>query len=131
QNYAATSDDGGNYVFVGASTGAFSVTAQDYNTGLTGLQSASIDVLADGARLDVPLQPSGVVAGTVRSAKGSPIVGVSVTVVSTGLNYQRVATTDDSGHYQVDDVALGQVTIRSFVSPFNLTGRGELTAIGQ
>jgi carboxypeptidase family protein len=64
----------------------------------------------------------------VRDASGNPVVGATVTAVSSGLSYQRVATTDNAGRYRVEDVAVGRVTVQSFVAPFTLIGRGDLTA---
>ena len=129
-NYNATSDDTGQYAFVGLVLGDFSVTAQDTATGLTGTASARIDSLALGAQPGVALQPSGAVTGTVKNAAG-PVAGATVNVTSTGLNLQRFTVTDADGRYRVDDVALGVVTVRSFVSPFTFVSQGELSSVDQ
>jgi len=129
-NYNATSDDFGHYTFVGLVLGDFSVTAQDTATGLTGTASARIESLDAGANRDVALQPSGTVTGTVRNAAGL-VAGASVSLTSTGLNLQRFTVTDADGRYRVDDVALGVVTVRSFVQPFTFVSQGELSSMGQ
>jgi len=129
-NYNATSDDFGHYTFVGLVLGDFTVTAQDTATGLTGTASARIESLAVGANPDIALQPSGTVTGTVRNAAGL-VAGASVSLTSTGLNLQRFTVTDADGRYRVDDVALGVVTVRSFVSPFTFVSQGDLSSMGQ
>jgi hypothetical protein len=133
--FEATSDDGGGYTFVGLALGEFGVTAQDsgrgaLDTGLVGSATGLIESLAAGADLNVSLQPAGSVIGTVKDSAGNGVVGAAVSVTSSGLSYQRVATTGTDGSYRVDDVALGTVTVQAFVSPFSLVARGELSSMG-
>jgi hypothetical protein len=135
-SYAAISDDSGNYIFVGLALGEFSVTAQDsgrgvLNTALAGSVSSRIESLGLGAVLPVSLQPAGSVIGIVRDSAGNGVAGAPMSVMSSGLAFERRTTTSTDGSYRVDDVALGTVTVQAFVSPFNLVARAELSSMGE
>jgi len=129
---AATGDASGAYVLLSNGPGDFTATAQHDVTGLAGSAGGTIAAIEVPVILDITLQPSGTVTGLVRDGAGGPVPSASVYVTSSGLSFSRSTTTDASGVYRVDYVALGNVTVTAYgPGALSATGTGALTEAGQ
>ena len=113
--YYAGTDDAGRYSVHGVTAGDFTASASDSESGLSAEVTGT---LAEGSTLlvlDVTLPPSGTVRGTFRDGDGNPVVGATVFVRSSGLEYDRYLPlpTDDGGQYEARHVALGTLTVQA------------------
>ena len=129
--YADSNDEAGNYSILGIAVGAFTLTAQDYGSGLTGTGAGQVIDVSSTTTADVSLQPSGSVQGVLRDANGNPMPSAYVYADSSGLAYSRYTTTDDQGTYRLDNIALGQVTVTAYTDVLSATGQGTLASVGQ
>ena len=80
------------------------------------LRSVSSSVRAAGEQivLDIAMLGRGSVTGTVRSLNGAPVSGATVVALSqTDTQSQGSALSDSQGHYQIDNVVVGPVTVRA------------------
>src|SRR5206468_9165380 len=57
-------------------------------------------------------QATGSFSGTVSDNSGAVVAGAKITIISQATNISREATTDDSGHYLVPLLAVGDYTVR-------------------
>jgi Carboxypeptidase regulatory-like domain len=57
-------------------------------------------------------QATGSFSGTVSDKTGSVISGATVRIISQGTAQERAAKTDDTGHYLIPLVPIGNYTIR-------------------
>jgi hypothetical protein len=132
--FASVSRSDGTYAVFGVPIGDFTVTAQQPATALRGTNTGTIVDIATPVVVDVLLQSSGTVMGTVRDASGAVVASATVGVLSAGLAFTRVALTDATGVYSLSGVALGTLMVQACdpVSPF-LCGlaSGRLTSDGQ
>ena len=130
--YASFTDAGGHYRVFGAGVGSFTVTAQDGNSGLRGTATGTIADVAVPVDLDVLLQASGTVTGTVRDAAGVAVPFADVALTSSGLPFDRFGQADDQGGYRFERVALGDFTVQARDSATALTAAagGTLAADG-
>jgi hypothetical protein len=63
-------------------------------------------------------QATGSFSGTVTDNSGAVVAGAKVTVTAQATNISREATTDDTGHYLVPLLAVGQYTVQVEASGF-------------
>jgi hypothetical protein len=104
-------DASGRYRVGNMVAGNLTVTARDPRTGLRA-RATSLLLLNQSAAVDLRLAPSGTVAGTVFGRDGITPVRSGVTVVLSGPTFVTT-TTDVLGHYSVDFVPLGGVTVEA------------------
>src|SRR5437868_11088844 len=64
---------------------------------------------------------SGILSGDVRDESGGAIVGVTIHASQTGTGFVRASVTDDSGHYQLPDLAPGQYVVTAEKPGFRTT----------
>jgi hypothetical protein len=111
--------------------GPFRLETQDPTTGaVRGVKSY---VRVDGQRLslDLVLIGHGRVEGQVSHAAGGPAIGARVRVVSvTDSQIGIVTTTDDQGHYTVEGMTVGAVTVTAVLGANLGRGAGILDATG-
>ena len=113
RTFITPSDVNGNYGIVGLPLGTFSLSAQDPNTGITSTTNVNIVDVNQVVSLDIVLQ-SGVVTGTVRDSSGNPLPFASVALSSNGISFDLFGSTDASGVYQFNRVALGSFSVQAF-----------------
>jgi hypothetical protein len=79
---------------------------------------------------DVTLEPVGAIAGIVRSAKGTPVVGAELKLFDSLTRYARVTVTDTAGRYRFADVRLGATRIEAYdaVSKAGAVATAQVTA---
>lgn len=88
-NYVWSNDDLGNYLVLTPEVGSFTVTAQDYNTGLSSSVPATLSSLDVPVSTDVQLPGSGTVILTVHNSDGHSLSNGYVTISSGGGGFQR------------------------------------------
>src|SRR4029450_13981583 len=71
-------------------------------------------------------QATGSFSGTVSDKTGSVITGAKVTATSQGTGVAREAKTDDTGHFVLPLVPIGDYTIRVEAPGFQLTSQADL-----
>ncbi|WP_227983938.1 MFS transporter [Nocardia spumae] len=105
----ATGDGGGRYSIDPPGTGSYVLIVS-----ANGHQPAAVNVTADGRtqRVDLTLQGSGELSGTVRTAgQGQPIAGATVTLTDLRGEVVGAAVTTDSGSYLCHGVVSGTYTL--------------------
>ena len=112
--------------FVPAAMGNLMVMAQTTNNGqiLDGTSASKTPVTAgvtDVGTIQIGVD-AGAVSGSVTNLKGQPVVGAQVTV-SEGVNV-RMATTDVTGHYLVNNMVAGAVVAVAMDPNTGLQGHG-------
>jgi hypothetical protein len=131
---AANTTTDGQYAMYGMHPSSFVVGALDPVTGLgTSAPTSAVVQAGEEVVVDLTLEPSGTVKGTLLDNTGAPVVGAQVYVRSVALGLDRSTFSDAAGHYTVDHVAVGQVSVTA-QNPANQTsasGAGELTTDGQ
>jgi protocatechuate 3,4-dioxygenase beta subunit len=127
EDYVYTVDDQGNYATSLRSTGAFTVLARDPE-GLSGTASGTAPNVTAVVQLDVTLPAGMTVSGTVKDASGTPVPYAYLAVSSSGVNYDRNASTDEQGRYTVERVAAGRVFVNARHPETNVGALGFGTA---
>ena len=112
--------------YVPAALGNLTVMAQTTSNGqiLDGSSAAKTPVTAgvtDVGTIQIGID-AGAVSGTVSNLKGLPVVGAQVTVAQ-GVNV-RMAITDATGHYLVNNMVAGAVSATAMDPATGLQGRG-------
>jgi hypothetical protein len=110
------------YTVVGVPPGDFIVTAQDPASGLAGTATGTVVDVAVPVVVNVVLQPSGVVTGTVVDAAGNAVPVAQVAVTSAEVPLTRTTQADAQGVYRFDRVALGTFTVRVLDPSTGITG---------
>ncbi|OGB21129.1 MAG: hypothetical protein A3I66_10075 [Burkholderiales bacterium RIFCSPLOWO2_02_FULL_57_36] len=108
--YAETNELG-EYRIYGAAAGAFTVRAEDNDSGLSATASGNLVDPGTSIALNVTMPPTGTVTGTFRDRDDQPIANAEVYVRSSAVDVDRYATTDSNGVYRVEKVALGNITV--------------------
>jgi hypothetical protein len=129
--YARTLADG-SYRILGAAVGAYTLTAQDGSSGLQAVVSGNLASSTTAGILDVTLQASGAVTGTVRDAAGNVVPNARLALNSTGLSFTRWANADATGQYRFDHVALGDISVYSvnYANGYTSMASGNLAVDG-
>ncbi len=109
--FGARSDGAGAYRMLGVQQGSFNVTANDFSTGLTGQASSNMLDEAVPQVLDIKLQASGSISGTVYDVAGQPMSGVRVYASSTNSNGTTDENSDINGLYQFTHIPIGEVVL--------------------
>ena len=107
------------------------IAAEDPDTALTGSATGTIQSVATPLAVDVMLQPSGTVTGTVLDVSGAPVANAPVAVISSGLDFTRLTQSDNDGHYTIAHVALGELTAQAESGTQRTSNIGKLTTDGQ
>ncbi|HVN13858.1 MAG TPA: carboxypeptidase regulatory-like domain-containing protein, partial [Kineosporiaceae bacterium] len=103
---------GVHYVVQGTCGLPFEVTTQDPVNGETRKASAHVLYAGQVLVLDITLLGRGAVTGTVYDGNNRPAPGAHVTAVSSAdLQSGGTAVTDIGGHYTVEDLAVGPVSV--------------------
>jgi hypothetical protein len=139
QNHVKTfitpTDVNGNFGIVGLPLGAFSVSAQDQDTGITAVASVNIVDPSQAVVLNIILQ-SGSVTGSVFDSSGNPQPFASVALSSDGIGFDRFTNSDGLGVYRFDRVPLGSLSVQAVIPNANqvnvyATASGFITTDGQ
>jgi hypothetical protein len=131
---ARQSDAGGRYVVIGARTGDFTLIAIDTASGLRSEIAGRLEDIAVAVILDAILPPSGTATGVVSDAGGAPLTGADVALTSGPLGLIRFGTTDTTGRYRFDRVALGSFGVQARgcgAGCITISGSGSLSADGE
>ena len=105
--YSGT-DGQGKFTFAGIPQGTYSLSAQDPLTKLSGRNDGQIDTEGQTVTTDLRTQASGIVAGVVLDAAGSPLaIPPIVTISAAGIPPRTVI---DSA-FRFTDLPLGNFTI--------------------
>src|SRR5581483_8354598 len=88
-------DELGNYLILTSETGDFTLTAQDYNSGLTQEVAGTLASLATPVVQNIQLPNSGTVKITVVDSHGNPESDSLVVTISTDSGFQQTAYAED------------------------------------
>jgi hypothetical protein len=130
KTFIVPSDANGNYGIVGLPVGAFSLNAQDPNSGVTATKTVNIIDVSQSLALDIVLQ-SGSVAGTLIDSNGNPVPFASVAISSSNIDFDRFTSSDSQGAFTFDRVALGPFTVQAAGLGTFVSGNGQLITDGQ
>src|SRR5207244_489227 len=128
--FITPSDANGNFGIVGLPLGAFSVSAQDPDTGITATTSVQIADVNQIVILNIVLQ-SGTVTGTVRDSNGNPLPFVSVALSSSGISFDKFGNSDAQGVYRFTRVPLGSLSVQVAAAGTFATANGLIASDGQ
>jgi len=120
--FAQVSDEQGHFAVYGVPMGAFTVRAQDSDSGLMGAATGSLVDATIPIVLNIALQPAGMVSGVVRNRDNLPVVNAEVYVRSSALDVDRYVMTDANGTYSVNRVAFGDISVIARDPSSNLVG---------
>ncbi|TAK03476.1 MAG: hypothetical protein EPO39_11995, partial [Candidatus Manganitrophaceae bacterium] len=107
---AATSDANGHYLFPRVPSGSFSLTAADPGGLLGGSAGGAITTNGQALTVDITLQGSGSVAGTVRKPDGLTVAAGAIVTLK-GTNFTLAQETDAQGAFHFDGIPLGALTV--------------------
>ncbi len=130
KTFITPSDVNGGFGIVGLPLGAFIVSAQDPNTGITAITKINIVDVNQVVNLNVVLQ-SGVVTGTLRDSNGNPLPFAQVAISSNGIDFDLFGNSDALGVYRFDRVALGSFSVQAFASGTFASAGGLIASDGQ
>ncbi len=112
--FLGSSTADGRYTVVGLPVGAFTVTAQDDESGLRATGGGTIADPSTPVVVDIVLPPSGTVSGLVLDAGGNPVAFAQVDLQTEGVpGFTRFGVTDGLGRYEFRRVGLGSVAAES------------------
>ena len=138
RSYPVTASDG-SYFAGGIVPGSVTVVAsirhpQGLYTGAFSLKGNAVVTLAAGASVvrDLTIEPTGIVAGTVRTALGAPAVNTTVELrgidpTSTFVYLQT--QTDSAGGYRFNDAPLGVLTVKANLLGTYFSVSGQVTVL--
>jgi len=115
-NGIAYIDADGTYTFPGLQAGTYQMRLwanHDQGTGLQGSVDNVIVTVGATTTADIPVQPTGSVAGTVRLASGAtagPYQSIRLVGIS-GTSASRSTYTDAAGHYALTAVPIGRYAL--------------------
>lgn len=111
----AMTDSNGNYLIAtNLATGTYNVTVflpEDYITKT--ISGVEVTAGAETTGVDLALDPSGVISGTVTATDGTPLVNATVMAMSEDEKYYGFATSDVGGNYSISS-GLGTGTYMVF-----------------
>ncbi|MBL8297757.1 MAG: carboxypeptidase regulatory-like domain-containing protein [Rhodanobacteraceae bacterium] len=130
---SAVSADDGRYRIGWAAVGAFTLQAQDPNSGLRSEAAGSVAAVTAPVVVDLALPPAGSVVGSVLAQSGTPLADLPVYARSSGLLFDRQTWTDAQGQFRFDRVALGEVGVSAFDAQTQnvATAQTQLSSNGQ
>jgi Carboxypeptidase regulatory-like domain/Bacterial TSP3 repeat len=130
--FANTRGADGSYVIAGPVVGDFTLTVQDFNSGLVQVVTGTVSDVSIPVVLNVTMPPTGTVKGVVYDASGNPAPFGDVAIANAGLNRDAFVGADALGNYQFNHVPLGRFTLQATDENFNLfvTMRGNLISDG-
>lgn len=111
KGFGARSDVSGLYRMLGVKQGVFNVTANDFTTGLSGEATSEILDELTPQVLNIKLEPSGSISGTVFDTVGQPISGVRVFASSNNDNDVLDENSDVNGNYLFPYIPIGEVVL--------------------
>jgi hypothetical protein len=112
-SFSNTSNFDGTYVVIGPVAGDFTLTAQDFNSGLTETVPGSLVSVSTAAVVNVTMPPSGTVQGTVFNADGTaaPFAGISLS--SPALFRDNFVGADSFGNFTFERVPVGPFSLQA------------------
>lgn len=95
--------------------------------------SARVSTVNGDATCDFTLQPAGIVRGTVRCPDGRPAAGAGVSTTGDRMfgSSQESTTTDEHGHFVLDEVAPGSVGLRASCTGFPPASASAAVVVGK
>ncbi|HZI56889.1 MAG TPA: carboxypeptidase-like regulatory domain-containing protein, partial [Verrucomicrobiae bacterium] len=130
KTFIVPSDVNGNFGIVGLPLGAFNISAQDPNTGITATNTVNITDVNQSFTLDMLLL-SGSVTGTVNDSNGNPLPFASVAISASGISFDRFGNSDAQGVYSFDRVPLGSFSVQAAGAGTFVSGNGVINTDGQ
>ncbi len=131
-SFQTTTDNNGTYQLSGPVTGTVTITANDSN-GVVGTATATLtsdtQILT---AVNVSLEATGYVSGTVYDASGAPLANADVYLQSSANNngYYASTTADANGSFSFSDVAVGTITLSTDSTSPQETATGSLVNNG-
>jgi len=130
--FANSNGADGSYSIAGPLVGDFTLTVQDFRSGLTQVASGTVSDINVPVILNVTMPPTGTVKGVVYDASGNPSPFADLGMANAGMRRDAFTRTDSAGNYVFSHVPLGRFTLQAVDNNFNLfvTMRGDLIADG-
>jgi hypothetical protein len=132
RSFFANRNADGSYSIAGLLVGDFTLTVQDFNSGLVQIGNGTVSDVSIPLVLNVTLPPTGTVKGVVYDASGNPAPFADVAIANAGLNRNSFTRADGEGNYQFSHAPLGRLTLQASDGNRNLfvTLRGNLVSDG-
>ncbi len=110
----------GTYVVLGPAAGDFTLTIQDFNSGLTQVVTGTLSDVHTGIVVNVTMPPSGTVTGTVFNADGSVAPFAEVALASSGLFRDNFVRADSLGNYTFNRAPVGPFSLQATDESFTV-----------
>jgi hypothetical protein len=132
RSFFANAHADGTYAIAGPLVGDFTLTVQDFNSGLVQVVTGTVSDVSVPVILDVTMPPTGTVKGVVYDANGNPAPFGGVGIANAGMNRDAFTRVDFEGNFVFNHVALGRFTLQATDENFELftTVRGNLVSDG-
>ena len=132
RSFFANAHADGTYAIAGPLVGDFTLTVQDFNSGLVQVVTGTVSDVSIPVILDVTMPPTGTVKGVVYDANGNPAPFGGVGIANAGMNRDAFTRVDFEGNFVFNHVALGRFTLQATDENFELftTVRGNLVSDG-
>jgi Carboxypeptidase regulatory-like domain/Bacterial TSP3 repeat/Bacterial Ig-like domain (group 2) len=130
--FANTRGSDGSYVIIGPVAGDFTLTVQDFNSGLNQVATGTVSGVSVPVVLNITMPPTGTVKGVVYDASGNPAPFADIGIANAGMFRDSFVGADALGNYQFNHVPLGRFTLQATDENFVLyvTMRGNLISDG-
>jgi hypothetical protein len=127
--YPVSTDAGGHFTVIGISTGPFQVRAQDNQSGLVSVITATAPANGSAVNVAVRMPVTGSVTGFVLSAGGAVVQNPSVVLEIPEISFTRyVSVNQTDSSYAMDLVAAGTATLRGCILD-EFSGRTSLCGV--
>jgi hypothetical protein len=104
-------DDLGNYRLIAVPQGQFSITAEDAATSLQSTLNSEITDINIPVLLDIQLPASATISGNVLDVNAQPLANKEVFAASSNSPVVLQTTSDNSGHYEISNITVGDVEV--------------------
>ena len=132
RSYTVQTGSDGRFRFTDVPVGIFNIAAKLLGTTLGGAGSGAITANGQEINIDIRIQDSGNITGTVYKPDGATLAE-GIGVILTGSGYTLAEATDSQGRFIFENIPLGSFTLR-FEDPFGngiAFHRGSLNTNGQ
>src|SRR5258708_15700882 len=109
----SNSNADGTYTLTGPSVGDFTITAQDFRSGLVQTVAGTVSDVSAPVVINVTMPPSGTVKGVVYDANGNPAPFGEVGMANAVQNRNTFANVDEQGNFVFAHAPLGRFTLQA------------------